>query len=100
MKSSTGGKVISIRSYRKTLLVKKAEFQSALGIDFKKINNSENTSEEDLAPVAHEESVRLVVNQVLYGQLRQVESAIQRLELGEYGSCAYCGASIASKRLA
>jgi DnaK suppressor protein len=92
-------KVVSIEKYRKVLLSKKAEFMAVLAPGHTKVTNRERTSEEDLAPVAHDEFIRTGTQQVVTTQLRQVESAIHRLEKGEYGICAECGDEIASKRL-
>ena len=88
-----------VRTYRKLLLNRKAEFLVALGINFNWLAKSGQDSDADPEQNSHEESVRLRLNRVLYGQLRQVEEALDRLELGEYGRCLACEAPIAPKRL-
>jgi len=87
----------NLQVYRKFLLDKKAEFMKALGINSHRLAGAEL----DADPVTRlqEESLNLGLNWVLYGQLRQVEEALSRLDLGEYGYCLGCGESIAPNRL-
>ena len=85
--------------YRKLLLTKKAEFLVALGINYKKLADVGQQGGADPAQIAHDESVGVRLNRVLYGQLRQVEDALDRLEWGEYGICVGCGEPITPKRL-
>src|SRR3990170_4737866 len=84
---------------RKLLLSKKTEFLEALGINSHRL--AEAIHELDADPVLRlqEESLNLGINAVLYGQLRQVEEALVRLDLGEYGYCLGCGDPIAPNRL-
>ncbi|MBI4465752.1 MAG: TraR/DksA family transcriptional regulator [Acidobacteria bacterium] len=89
----------SLGGYRKLLLQQKAEFLVALGINFNRLAESSQDLGAEPDQVLHEESVRLRLNRVLYSQLRQVEEALDRLELGEYGHCLGCGSAIAPKRL-
>ncbi len=98
-KPTNGNQGNSIKTYRKELLNKKAELLVSLGINFRRVANVERTSEEDLVTVSHDESLQLGLNRVFYGQLRLVESALDRLDLGEYGTCARCAAAISPKRL-
>ncbi|MBI3894649.1 MAG: TraR/DksA family transcriptional regulator [Acidobacteria bacterium] len=86
------------KTFRKALMEKKAEILVALGINFRELADPEHRlAAED--NVAHEEFVRLRVNRVLQGQLRQIEDSLERLKMGEYGICESCGAAIPSKRL-
>lgn len=98
-KPTNGNQGNSIKTYRKELLNKKAELLVSLGINSKRLADAERTSEDDLFTVSQNEFLQLGLNRVLYGQLRLVESALERLDLGEYGTCANCGTSISSKRL-
>ena len=100
MRNSTNGNEGNlIKTYRKELLNKKAELLVSLGINSKRVANAERISEEDLVTVSHDESLQLGLNRVFYAQLRLVESALDRLDSGEYGTCANCGAAISPKRL-
>lgn len=98
-KPTNGNQGNLIKTYRNALLNKKAELLVSLGINFKGLADAERTSEDDLITVSQNEHLQLGLNRVLYGQLRLVESALDRLDLGEYGTCAYCGAAVSSKRL-
>ena len=91
--------VRSLDAYRKVLLQQKAEFLVALGINFSHLAESSRDLGADPDQLLHEESVRLRLNRVLYSQLRQVEEALDRLDLGEYGRCLACGIPIVPKRL-
>lgn len=71
----------------------------SLGINFKGLADAERTSNDDLIAVSQNEFLRLGLNRVLYGQFRQVEAALDRLDVGEYGTCATCGDAVPSKRL-
>ena len=87
------------KTYRRILLDKKAEFLEALGNNRQELAESEDRFGADADKIAHDEFVLLRVNQSLYGQLRLVEDALDRLELGEYGRCVGCGTAIPPKRL-
>ena len=86
-------------TYRRILLDKKAEFLEALGNNRQELAESDYRLGADADKIAHDEFVLLRVNQSLYSQLRLVEDALDRLELGEYGRCVGCGRGIPPKRL-
>ena len=87
------------KTYRRILLDKKTEFLEALGNNREGLAEPEERWGADADKIAHDEFVLLRVNQSLYSQLRQVEDALERLELGEYGRCLGCGTAIPPKRL-
>jgi len=89
----------SRETHRKILLNKKAEILVALGINAKRLAETRTEAEEDALSTANEESVRLRINRVLFGQLSQVECSLDRLKSGDYGTCVSCGEAIAAKRL-
>lgn len=98
-KPLNGNKVSSINTYRKELSNKKVELMTSIGSNFKRLADAERNSEDDLIVALRDEFLHLGLDRVLYGQLREVESALDRLNSGEYGACAKCGTSISSKRL-
>ena len=98
-KPTNGNGSNSIKTYRKELLNKKVELLMSLGFNFKRLADVERTSEDDLIVALQDEFLHLGLDRVLYGQLLEVESALDRLNSGEYGACANCGTSISSKRL-
>lgn len=100
MKSLTRGNGHQTKeAYRKALLDKKAEILIALGINCRELADPEQRLGADADKIAHDEFVRLRMNRVLNGLLRQVEDALERLVQGEYGICGSCGSVIPSLRL-
>lgn len=92
-KNSTPG------AYKKELLKKKAELQNSIGTNFNTLSGSGGQSEDDLTIVSYEQVVGLGMNRVFYDQLREVDLAIQRLKLRQFGTCLACETEISSKRL-
>ena len=84
---------------RKLLLSKKTEFLEALGINSHRLAEAIHELDADPVTRLQEETLNLGINAVLYGQLRQVEAALDRLDLGEYGYCLGCNNPIAPNRL-
>ena len=93
-KSMNGNKINPIKTYRKELLNKKVELLMYLGCNFKKLADADRNSNDDLIVASQDEFLQLGLDRALYGQLRDVESALDRLGSGEYGTCANCGDSI------
>ena len=98
-KPTNGNGSNSIKMYRKELLNKKVQLLTSLGFNFKRLADADRRSEDDLIVALQDEFLHLGLDRVLYGQLREVESALGRINSGEYGACADCGQSISSKRL-
>ena len=88
-----------VRTYRKLLLYRKGEFLVALGINLKRLAELGQDSGADPEQISQEESVRLRLNGLLHGQLRQIERELDRLDLGEGGHCLACDTPIAPNRL-
>jgi len=86
-------------AYRKQLLEKRTEIMSALGIKFDTLARMGRVNEEDQAQITHDEFISLRLNSLDYGQLRLVNEAIDRLDLGDYGTCLRCEEPIPPKRL-
>ena len=62
-------------------------------------STGERVSEEDQAQHSLAEAVSLRLNGYEYLQLRQIQEALDRLQLGEFGMCLSCDQPIAPKRL-
>ena len=97
-KLTTGVQGNAIYNPRQLLLNKQAEFLAALGINSHRLAANQEI-DADPERLLQEESLNLGLNQVLYTQLRLVEEALVRLDLGEYGYCLGCGDPIAPNRL-
>ena len=98
-KPTNGNGSNSIKMYRKELLDKKVQLLTSLGFNFKRLADADRRSEDDLIVALQDEFLHSGLDRVLYGQLLEVESALDRLGSGEYGTCANCGNSISAKRL-
>ena len=76
--------------YRQILLNKRASALAGLGAKAHQLANAGRVCEEDQAQYSLEEAVSLRLNGLEYMQLRQIQEALDRLELGEYGVCLSC----------
>ena len=61
--------------------------------------DAERNSDDDLIVALQDDVLHSGLDRIFYGQLREVESALARLNSGEYGGCANCATSISPKRL-
>ena len=86
-------------AYRRVLLEKRASVLIGLGAKAQSLSTGDRVSEEDQAQHSLQEAVNLRLNGFEYLQLRQIQQALDRLQLGEYGICLSCDGPIASKRL-
>ena len=84
---------------RQTLLQKRADVLSSLGVKFDTLARMGRVADEDQAQISHEEFISLRRNLVQYEELRLVEEALDRLNSGGYGVCQECEEPIAPKRL-
>ncbi len=86
-------------AYRRILLEKRASVLTALGAKAQTLAHGDRISDEDQAQHALQEAVSLRLNGFEYVQLRQIQQALDRLQLGEYGICLSCECPVAPKRL-
>ena len=85
--------------YRQILLQKRASALAGLGAQTKYLAHAERICEEDQAQNSLDEAVSLRLNGYDYMQLRQIQEALDRLQLGDYGICLSCEEAIPPKRL-
>ena len=85
--------------YRQILLRKRALALAGLGAQTKYLAHAERICEEDQAQNSLDEAVSLRLNGHEYIQLRQIQEALDRLQLGEFGMCLSCAEAIPAKRL-
>jgi len=88
-----------LQIYRTLLLNKKAELQVALETSSLRLAETREKAGARPDQILQEASVSVLMNRVLFGQLRQVAEALDRLEAGDYGYCVTCGDPIEAKRL-
>jgi DnaK suppressor protein len=86
--------------YRQSLLLKRQEVLSGLGVKFDTLARMGRVAEDDQAQLSHDEFVSLHLNTLDYGQSRLIEEALDRMDSGDYGICLACEEPIAAKRLA
>ena len=91
---------VKLEECRELLLTKRAELASVLQSRPGAQAQIGHVAEEDQAPVIHGEFIAVRINQISREQLDLVESALARLDSGEYGICVECERAIAAKRLA
>ncbi|MGH9582015.1 MAG: TraR/DksA family transcriptional regulator [Bryobacteraceae bacterium] len=56
-------------------------------------------AQDDEGPLLYEQFVSILQNDLAYGKLKAIETALRRLENGEYAVCQECGDCISEKRL-
>ena len=85
--------------YRQILLEQKTAALSGLGAKANQLANLDRICEEDQAQYSLSEAVSLKLNGLEYIRLRQVQEALDRMQMGEYGICLFCEEPIPAKRL-
>jgi DnaK suppressor protein len=85
--------------YRQILLKQRASALAGLGAQTHYLAHAERLGEEDQALCSQEEAVSLRLNGHEFKQLRQIQEALDSMQLGEYGICLSCGEAIPAKRL-
>src|SRR2546423_15491750 len=85
--------------YREILLEKRRSALAGLHAQTHYLAQAERICEEDQAQNSLDEAVSLRLNGYEYMQLRQIQEALDRLQLGDYGSCLSCEEEIPPKRL-
>src|SRR6185369_16395778 len=86
-KKRTSGTDTPPGAYRRILLERRESVLNSLGTKVGALVNGERVSEEDQAQHSLAEAVSLRLNGYDYLQLRQIQEALDRLQLGEFGIC-------------
>jgi DnaK suppressor protein len=98
-KKRPAGQAAETNGYRQILLNKRASALAGLGAQTQHLAHAERACEEDQAQNSLDEAVSLRLNGHEYIQLRQIQEALDRLQLGEFGICLSCAEAIPAKRL-
>jgi DnaK suppressor protein len=85
--------------YRQILLERRASALAGLGVKTQRLAKEDRICEEDQAQHSLEEAVSLRLNGHEFLQLQQIQEALDRLQLGEFGVCLACEEPIPAKRL-
>ena len=86
-------------AYRRILIERRQSVLVSLGAKAGALIHGDRVSEEDQAQHSLTEAISLRLNGFDYLQLRQIQEALDRLALGEFGMCLSCEQPIAPKRL-
>ena len=81
------------------LLDMKEEALAGLGTKAQVLTKTERICEEDQAQYSLEEAISLRLNGIEFSQLKQIQDALDRLQLGDFGICLACDEPIPAKRL-
>jgi RNA polymerase-binding protein DksA len=81
------------------LLDMKDSALAGLGAKAQILTKTERICEEDQAQYSLEEAVSLRLNGIEYSQLQQIQEALDRLQIGDFGICLSCDEPIPAKRL-
>ena len=81
------------------LVDRQAAIRRAIGSKVDGLTRSDRVSDEDQAQASHEEFVNLRLNGLEYQQLRDIQNALDKLRVGQFGICENCEEAIAPKRL-
>ena len=95
----TAAPTFSLEEYRELLLAKRRALLSDLA-QSPGFADPGRVAEDDQAPILHEQFISLHLKALDYQTLRQVNAALNRMDLGIYGECTECGEGISPKRLA
>jgi DnaK suppressor protein len=90
---------VNINVFRRMLEEKRQELHVTLGVKFDSIARAGGLSEEDQAQMTHDEYISLSRNKQNYQVLRLVNEALDRISMGDYGTCQRCEESISHRRL-
>jgi DnaK suppressor protein len=88
-----------IEGFRSRLLARRAELLSEIAGRPEELLHVGALAEDDKAPVLHNQFVSLEMNRIMHSQLKLIDAALIRLDVGEYGICEHCDGSISPKRL-
>lgn len=84
---------------RASLLAERARITSDRQSQLQVLVTPENTATEDQVPLLHEQFVAITTSSRDRRRLASIQSALERLERGEFGICEACEEQIPLKRL-
>lgn len=88
-----------LKAFHALLLAAKASILGEPRSDLDALKHMANVSEEDQAPLIHDQFLALQFRKHEQQKLRKIEAAIELLNTGEYGLCQACEEPISRKRL-
>lgn len=88
-----------IATRKDQLLARLADLQGRLTKIETELESHQTQDWDDLATEREEDEVLEGIGLTGLQEIRQIEAALQRIETGDYGFCAKCGAEISEERL-
>jgi RNA polymerase-binding transcription factor DksA len=89
----------SIAERKAQLLARKADLGDRMVTIEAELESHNNADWEELATEREADEVLEGIGLSAQSELRMIEAALDRIEAGDYGSCAKCGATISEARL-
>jgi DnaK suppressor protein len=90
---------VRLKELRASLLAERARITSERQTQLQVLTTPENTAAEDQVPLLHEQFVAISTNSRNRQKLALIQSALDRLERGEFAICEECEEEIPFKRL-
>ncbi len=91
--------MISLSQRKSQLEARLSELQARLHRIEDELDSHTSPDWEDIATEREAEEVLEDLGSACQLELRQISAALQRIEVGEYGTCTKCGAEIGEERL-
>ena len=91
--------MISLSQRKSQLEARLSELQARLHRIEDELDSHTSPDWEDIATEREAEEVLEDLDSAGQLELRQISAALQRIEVGEYGTCTKCGAEIGEERL-
>jgi RNA polymerase-binding protein DksA len=85
--------------YREMLLAEKMQLLEELAFESSELAVSEHVPDDDRPAHIHDQFVTLHHQDMAYQTLKLIESALDRLAVGDFGICIGCGEAISPRRL-
>jgi DnaK suppressor protein len=85
--------------YRELLLAKRSDLLAEMGSKIPYVRDSGRLAEDDQAQVLHDQFISIEVQQQCYRTLKEIDAALERLSIGDYGICTNCAEPISPRRL-
>jgi DnaK suppressor protein len=84
---------------RALLMSKRSELLPRRAVKFDTLAQAGQLPEDDQVTVLHDEFIALKLSNLERKTLAAIDTALKRLDAGEYGICMECGVQISAKRL-
>ena len=91
---------LDLAPYREILVAERKRLLGELTGESSRLMFGGRVAEDDQPPLLHDQFVALREQSIAYETLKLIESALDRLRMGEFGICLGCSEDIPARRLA